>query len=922
MATQRPIIGPDPVTLIPGTRFGPYEIAAQIGAGGMGEVFRATDTTLGRQVAIKVLPEAVALDADRLSRFDREARTLAALNHPNIAAIYGLEKSDGTTALVMELVEGPTLAERIAEGRIAVEEALPIARQIAEALEAAHDQGIIHRDLKPANVKLRPDGTVKVLDFGLAKAIEPAAALSPGLSQSPTITTPAMTQAGLILGTAAYMSPEQARGRPLDRRTDVWAFGAVLFEMLTGSPAFRGEDVGLTLAEVIKSEPAWTSLPAGLPPPVGRLLRRCLDKEPRRRLRDIGEARIVLEDAQAGRGAVELEGGTIEPRRPWAWMAVSAGLALALGALLVFGPPASSPERVRRYALPLPRDGLTFSFALSPDGRYIAAESVIGLTTQVFLQALDSWELRPMPGTEGAGNPFWSPDGRHIAFFAREKLQSVPVTGGPAEELADVPGILGARGTWGRTGVILVAGSSKYDPGPLRSVPATGGEPVPLTTTEPGERHLYPQFLPDGRRFLYTSTGGSAPGIYVASLDEPAGRRLLADVSSAHVAVADDGTADLLFVRNGSLTALPFDLERLTVSDEPTVLVELTVPAADDGSAALSVAGDGTLAYAGGSFREAASRFAWFDRSGTFVREERPAGPPAPVALAPDGSAMVLSAREPGQWMSDLWRRDLTRGSETRLTFDTRVDVASNVVWSPDGRRILFTMAPAFDLFSMDPYSTTPPEPFLASGRPKYPSDWSRDGRYVVYTELGEEGVADIWYLEVREDERAGGVPSTEGVPFLQTPYLESSGRLSPDGRWIAYMSDESGDREVYVRPFPIGAGQWKISSGRAAHPIWSGNGDELFYVTGPASRRTLTSVRVTRQEPASSDRRAVFETGVPDALLDLPMNDFHPATSTIFYAPSADGQQFLVNYIDLTEDPVLRIVTNWREAFGLAPPR
>jgi Tol biopolymer transport system component len=603
-------------------------------------------------------------------------------------------------------------------------------------------------------------------------------------------------------------------------------------------------------------------------------------------------------------------------------MGLAAALALALAATLLFGGSVASPEPVRRYSIPLLRDELTFSFALSPDGRYIAVESTVDplSTTQVYLQALDSWEMRPVPGTEGGGNPFWSPDSRYIAFFAREKLWRVPLTGGPAEELADVPGVFGARGAWSQEGVIIVAGSSKYDPGPLRAVPATGGELTPLTTTEPAERHLYPQVLPDGRHFVYTSTGGARPGIYVASLDERAGERLLADVSSAQVATDQDGSSRVLFVRNGSLTAVPFDLEHVVVSGEPVVLVEQIVTAVDDGFFPLSVATDGTLVYAGGSFRESASRFAWVDRSGAVVGEEGPQGPAAPVALAPDGASMVMARREPGQWMSDLWRRDLARGSETRLTFDTRADVASNVVWSPDGRRIMFSTAPAFDLFSMDPRSTAAPEPFFTSDRPKYPSDWSQDGRYVVYTELGDETVADVWYLRVEADSGTGAFRVVESVPFLQTPYLENGGRLSPDAQWIAYSSHESGESEVYVRPFPSGEGQWKVSDGTARQARWSADGRELYYVTGQASRLALMRVPIVRRRSASPDDRAVFEAGTPEPLFTLPINSFHPATGTTFYAPSADGQRFLVNFIDLTEDPALRVVTNWRAAFGLVP--
>jgi Tol biopolymer transport system component len=600
-------------------------------------------------------------------------------------------------------------------------------------------------------------------------------------------------------------------------------------------------------------------------------------------------------------------------------MAASAALLLILAAVLVSGRSGSSSDRTLRYSIPLPPDGLTFSFALSPDGRYVAVESVLdNRTTQVFLRSLDTEELRPMPGTDGAGNPLWSPDSRHIAFFANEKLKRIPVNGGPAEELADVPGIFGARGTWGRGGVILVAGSSKYDPG--RRVDESGGELSPLTITAPGESHWFPQFLSDGQHFLFTSRGGSSPGIYVASLDDPAGRRLLADVSSAHLAPAEDdgGPAHLLFMRDGNLMAQPFDLDSLALVGDSIVLLEQQPSGlTDDGMASVSVDEAGTLVYAGGSVRETDSRFAWLDRSGTVVAREGPIGPAAPVGLSPDESMMIVPRRQRGQWQSDLWRRDLARGSEQRLTFDTLADVASNIVWSPDGGRIVFAMSPAFDLFSMNPLTTSPPQVFFSSDRPKYPTDWSRDGRYLLYTELGVETVADLWYLRL-EDAGSGDMRVAEAVPFLQTPFLESGGALSPDGRWIAYMSYESDDSEVYVRPFPAGAGQWKVSDGGANHPRWSADGRELFYLAGPALRRALIRTPVTRQVPASSGSRPVFEYGAPEQLFTLPVNGFHPVTGTSFYAPSRDGRRFLINYIDLTEDPVLHVVTNWREAFGV----
>ena len=658
----------------PGTKLAHYEILEPIGKGGMGEVYRAKDSKLGRDVAIKVLPDELAKDEERLRRFRREAKVLASLNHPNIAAIYGLEQSDETHYLVLELVPGETLAARIARGPIPLEEALLISAKIAEALEAAHERGIVHRDLKPANIMLTPDDNVKVLDFGLAKAFvdetpEGDSSLSSTLARD-------ATRVGVILGTAAYMSPEQAKGKQVDKRTDIFAFGAVAYEMLTGSKAFPGDDVGEVLASVIKVEPDWTTLPTSVPAQLVVHVRRCLDKDPRRRVRDIGEARILMEDALAG-SLVAYESRSNQAKRtPWGWMAVAAALLLSLVAVLFFGRHDPSNEGVLRYSIPLLQDGLTFSYALSPNGRHAAFRAVKENLAQIYVRALDSWDLQPLPGTIGVTNLFWPPDSLYIAFFAREKLWKVAVNGGPAEALCDVPGhFWGASGTWGRNDVIIFSPSTRYGPDQLRSVSAAGGMSSPLSVAEPAERHRFPVFLPDGNHFLYTRVGGTSSGIYVASLDEASGRRLLADTSSAHLAPAPDarGVTHLLFIRNGDLMAQEFDTDRRDLTGEPFVLLD-DAPRLDGGAAAVSVSENGILSYFDGRDRSTDSRFTWFERSGDVISDEGGFGPPASVSLSPDEKTMAVPLRPPELFeTTDLHLRDLTRGVDERLTFDGTV---------------------------------------------------------------------------------------------------------------------------------------------------------------------------------------------------------------------------------------------------------
>ena len=515
------------MALLPGTRLGPYEVIAQIGAGGMGEVYRATDTSLRRSVAIKVLPDSVVGDTERLARFQREAEVLAAFNHPNIAAIYGLERSTATTALVMELVEGTTLADRISQGAVPVDEALSIAKQIADALEAAHEQNIIHRDLKPANIKVRPDGTVKVLDFGLAKAMEPAGAMSASLSMSPTITTPAMTQAGMILGTAAYMSPEQARGKPVDKRADIWAFGAVLFEMLTGKRAFPGEDITDTLAAVVRAEPDWGALPADLPSALRAYLTRCLQKDPRQRVQAIGDVRLALTGAfETAMPQRTTTATSATPRGRLVWMALLASAAVVIVSLAVptLQHLRETPPPETRTEIVTPVTDQPTSIALSPDGQQIVFVASDEGGSRLWLRFLATTTAQPLAGTEGATDPFWSPDSRAIGFFARGALKRLDVGGGGTPQTL-APVVTGRGGTWNTDGVIVFAPS---DGTHLMRVSATGGTAAAVTTLGPQQAaHRFPHFLPDGRRFLFNVRSASnTDTIYLGALDGSAPIRL------------------------------------------------------------------------------------------------------------------------------------------------------------------------------------------------------------------------------------------------------------------------------------------------------------------------------------------------------------------------------------------------------------
>jgi Tol biopolymer transport system component len=903
--------------LHPGTRLGPYEVTAQIGVGGMGEVYRATDTNLKRSVALKVLPDSVAGDPERLARFQREAEVLAALNHPNIAHIHGLEKSAGITSLVMELVEGPTLADRIASGPIALEEALPTAIQIAEALEAAHALGIIHRDLKPANIKVRSDGVVKVLDFGLAKALEPASALSRAAVDSPTITSPAMmTRTGVILGTAAYMSPEQAKGRTTDTRSDVWAFGCVLFEMLSGKIAFGGATVTETLAAVIRAEPDWSQLPADTPPPVRSLLRRCLQKDLRHRVQAIGDARITLEEALTGAAdaPVAAAGREAAWRRllPWALLSATV-LAFAGLAWVREGQRTTTiPAQPVRLQIPMPsRPPLRVSglFALSPDGQQLAfaASSSDGIP-RIWLRALSSLEIRPLAGTEGVGTLlFWSPDSRFIAFDSGGRLQKIGVAGGPADTVCALPRTP-VGGSWNKTGVMIFGQFG----GPIMQVPARGGTATPLTALDAATgdvAHNMPAFLPDDRHFVYLHDTGTDGAISTGSLDaKPDGqdtRRFSVTMfGAAYLPVADSNSGLLLYLRRGTLMAQPFDERRLELSGDPAPVVEGPIGNFYD-SGLFSASRNGTLTY--WSPGNVQSQLTWFDAQGKILGTIGELGAYEDFALSPDGTQAFLSKRIHEFEGSAVWLLDMSRGTSTRFELD-RTAYNEKAIWSPDGHKVIFGSARAgqnMNLYQKTISGSADSEALVTSSDWKSPLSWSPDGRSVLYLSVGGKTKGDMWVAPLG-NHRAP-------VPFLQTAFDERDGEFSPDGRWIAYASNESGRDEVYVRPFssdpsgtplPDSGNKWIISSEGGVRPKWKKDGTELYYLDLDGK---LMAASVTT--------RPVFQAGVPRLLFQTRSGSAGAnwaGSADAHWAPSPDGKRFLFLVPETQGAAPFTVVLNW----------
>jgi eukaryotic-like serine/threonine-protein kinase len=885
------------MSLASGTRLGPYEVLAPLGAGGMGEVYRARDLQLERDVAIKVLPDELANDPERLARFEREARVLASLNHSNIATIYGLESSNGIRALVMELVPGETL-----RGPLAVRTALEYAKQIAEALEAAHERGIVHRDLKPGNIMITPEGGVKVLDFGLAAAPKrDGTASAPGkdAANSPTLTV-AATQAGMIMGTAAYMSPEQAAGKTVDKRADIWSFGVVLWEMLSGTRLFAGETVLHTLADVLRAPIGFDKLPRETPRAIRELLRRCLDRDARRRLRDIGEARIAIEES-LNRPEKEPETipAAVPPGRaimPWALAVVSVAALAALAWVHFRGEPAALP--VLNSSLPLPANAQPGSFALSPDGKWLVIQLITENGIQLWLRSLASPDFQRLPGTEFAFSPFWSPDSKSIGFVVRGKLETISVAGGPQHALCEGTGVSGSGGTWNRDGVIVFGSAA----GPLRRANASGGRCTAATRAEGTNAQRFPEFLPDGDHFVFAAGGAdeSSRGIYVASLDDPTPRRLLPDVSGVLFASSMLGKeyGYLLFGRGNSLMAQPFNSKTLQLAGDvfPTGVQASSLDSHGFLELLASVSGNGMLAYRY-TPGDSMSQLTWLDRTG---RELGTVGASVQnqihLTLSPDGKTAATYRNQ------EILLTDLRRAAESNFTQPERS--ASPPVWSPDGTLIAFGADKG--LYVKDARGGLQEELLFKDENVKRPSDWSRDGRYLIYTvESGNEW--QIWYLSDPLN-RSG---NRKAVQLASPEQAESQGQLSPNGRWLAYTAADMGSTTVYVRPFPSGPGRWTISGSETVNvePRWRDDGKELFYLEGIAPTQTLMAVSV--QVGPHGD----FQAGPPRKLFEFRGTSHVPSINAFSYNPSADGQRFLVNVEAAENQSAVNVITNWEKA-------
>jgi eukaryotic-like serine/threonine-protein kinase len=884
------------VSLEPGTRVGPYEITGQLGAGGMGEVCRARDTKLNREVALKVLPDSFAADADRKTRFQREATLLAALNHPNIAAIYGLEDAGPRQAIVMELVEGATLT-----GPIALDDGLRIAKQIAEAIEYAHERGIIHRDLKPANIKVTPDGTVKVLDFGLAKAMDDVSdtAVAMAGTMSPTLSLGA-TYAGVIMGTAAYMAPEQAKGRPADRRSDIWAFGIVLYEMLTGDRMFGGDSVPETLASVMKDPITFGKLPEATPSPVRKLVSRCLERDPRRRLQSIGEARIVLEDTITG---VAVDDGAPRPAvsqpssSKWLWAVAATGLLVGITAIgWEWSRPTPTAAPVTRFLMP-PPDGASFTafraaapnLAVSPNGRYVAfVADQPGKERALWVRALDSLLAHRLDRTEGAVYPFWSPDSENIAYFSGGKLMRVAVAGGAPLTISAAPD--GEGGTWyhadGQDDVIIFAADQN---GPLRRVLAKGGVSTTVTKLAPDETaHTFPQFLPDGKRFLYLARG-QKPGIYVQALGNDT--RTFVVATNGRALFSPPGF--LLYPRESSFLAQRLNVDTMQLQGEPQLIGDDIRNGGGNGRNALAVSG-GVLAYRHGG--GGVMQVTWYTRDGKPAERVLESDEYGTISLSPDNTRLVV-VRGSGE-DRDLWLKDLTSGSNgvfSRLTSAPGAELWP--VWLSDSRTVVYRGRNGNSEALLETVIGSGKHTVIPTGDTQLyiPADATPEGKQLVLRIR-----RSITLLPIP----SSGAPST-GDTKPRTIFEESYGtdqvHVSPDGKWVAYMSFESGQAEVFVASFPSFSDRRQVSTGGGVQPIWRPDGKELFFVS---PNQQMMAVDIT---PGTSLQIGSIRT--------LFLTSLVPTNGTMTYAVSRDGQRFLLREPLGRETGAaeqLYIVTNW----------
>lgn len=891
------------MTIAAGTRLGPYEIIAPVGAGGMGEVYRARDTRLGRDVAVKVLPSSYSDNRERLQRFEQEACAASALNHPNILSIYDIGAHNSSPYVVSELLEGQTLRERLNGSALPSRKAIDYARQIAHGLAAAHEKGILHRDLKPENLFLTKDERVKILDFGLAKLTGNA----DPQAQAEIPTRRIDTNPGVVMGTVGYTSPEQLQGRVLDHRSDIFSFGAIFYEMLSGRRAFHGESAAETMSAILKEDPADLSeTNKNIAPAIERVVHHCLEKNREARFHSASDLAFALE-ALSGTTSISDQTATAiaptwkQPRRRerLLWIAATALLGIALLTAIPFviaffrRTPTTEQHATRFLIFPPEKSALIGGGQhISPDGQHMIYVAINNDGKRLlWTRPLDSLTARPLPGTEDAANPFWSPDGRFIGFFAAgSKLKKIEFTGGPTQTLADVQGSLG--GTWNRDGVIVFAKSLGDR---LYRVSASGGTPTPVTTLDESSKetaHLWPYFLPDGRHFLYLarSVQKENTGIYVGALDSKE-QKLLVNADSNPV-YAPPGF--LLFVRERTLMAQPFDADRLQLTGEPFSVVEQVGYNAANGRAYFSVSQTGVLVFL--SSDVPGTQLAWFDRGGKQLATVGTTAVDNGLRLSPDGKRLAVSRLDSQAASADIWLIDLARNNASRFTFDPANE--TNPVWSPDGSRIVFASNRDGNpkMFQRLSNGTGNDELLLKTTEPTGPHDWSPDGRFILFGVLSPKTNVDLWVLPLFGDQKP--------MPFIQTEFTENQGRFSPDGRWVAYTSNESGPYQVYVQSFPTSGGKWQVSTGGGAQPQWRHDGKELFYL---APDRKIMAVEVNGAGPT-------FIPSIPKPLFEARFSTLFPGPpGASYYAVTDNGQRFLVN--TLAADSALTpftIVLNW----------
>ena len=881
------------MALSTGTRLGPYEIVAPLGAGGMGEVYRARDTRLDRTVAVKILPSHLSSDATLRQRFDQEAKAISSLNHPNICALYDVGHQDGTDFLVMEYLEGETLSKLLDKGSLPLAQVLKYAAEIADALDKAHRQNIVHRDLKPGNIMITKSGA-KLLDFGLAKTAAPLAT-GATLSAGATRTTP-VTQQGTIVGTFQYMSPEQVEAKALDARSDIFSFGAVLYEMVTGQRAFRGKSQLSVASAILEKDPdPISALQPLAPPSLDHAIRRCLAKDPDDRWQTARDLFLELKwIAEGGSGVIPSPLASERSALGWRTLIFSVAtlvLGAAIASLATWDLKPSSPRPVSRMVITLPPGqqlaGLEQpAVALSPDGSRLAYVAIQGGTQQIYLRPMDSLEARPIPGTEGGVNPFFSPDSQWLGFFSGQKLKKVSVNGGSIQTLNDAVQLHGA--SWDSQEIIAFKRQGVSD---FQQIPAGGGTPQPLTHVERGEAQRWPDFLPGGRAVLSVApTSGfdwANTQIIVQSIGTGERRNLVRGGTQPRYAASQH----LIYAQEGTLMAVPFDAQRLMATGSPAPVVEGVLQSNTSGAAQYSLSATGSLVYVRGDVQSAQRRLVWVARNGGEQTVAAPVRTYLFPRLSPDGGrvAVGISDRE-----THLWLYDLARETMTRLTFEGTVN--HNPVWTPDGKRIAFNSdkegLPKIYWQLADGSGGL--EQLTSSQNSNVPMSWSPDGQLLAFMESNPTTGSDIWVLRLSD---------RKPQPFLQTPFNESVPRFSPDGRWLAYISNESGRYEVYVQPYPGPGGKWQISTEGGTEPVWNRNGRELFYRTGDK----MMAVDITAQPG--------FAAGKPRTLFEG-RYERTPATSPD-YDVSPDGQRFLMlkrSEQEAAAPTQINVVLNWFE--------